>query len=157
MNYKLSDDKKILYNVDKDVTSFNIPNTIEKIYQFAFKDCVYLTSIIIPDNVKEICYCAFINRISLKNIIISNNVIRLGSHVFVNCTNLETITLHPNIINEDEHSGYNIFYKNNKLFNINSLSNDKLKYAFGYYPNVEEKYYIEYIQRNREYKLNKLY
>lgn len=145
MNYKLSYDHETLYEVDKDVETFDIPNTVTKIYHNAFNGCKNLTTVNIS-NVTKIGINAFQNCISLKHIDLTN-VIKIGEWAFFNCKNLNIINI-TNVI--DYHFG--VFRGCDNLSYINSqLNKDQLIYAFG---SVEQ--YNNYCQRNRDYKLKSL-
>lgn len=167
MDYRLSDDGKILTWVDKDVETFIIPDSVEIINR-AFEHCVYLKSIEAP-NVIQLEDCAFDNCVSLIDVNIPN-VIQIGFYVFHNCHQLEYLSF-PKLEKIVNYGAFNsctklkeinipnvseleddIFRYDINLYNINSsLSKEQLRKAFGM-----NDYYNEYIQRNREYKLKLL-
>ncbi len=65
-------ENKIL-KADSDITTADIPNTIEVIGEEAFLDCTYLTSITIPSSVKEIGYHAFSGCYILESNFVNNS------------------------------------------------------------------------------------
>lgn len=99
----------------KDIQSFTIPGHIDKINDYAFKNCkdlskvnmlygiIYiglgafincssLKSIIIPDSVTEIDSRAFYGCVELTNVIIGNGKKHFHSEIFENCYKLDKIT-----------------------------------------------------------------
>ncbi len=78
----------IRYPQGKKGVSYIIPNTVEKIDNYAFYSCSSLTDVSIPDSVINIGNSAFYNCSSLTNISISNSVISIGDGAFNNCENL---------------------------------------------------------------------
>lgn len=94
----------VLYN--KDITeiiaypyakgkSYDIPNEVAIIGEYAFADCNQLTDISIPNSVKQINSGAFWGCSSLTDIIITDNVIDIGDSAFYGCTSITEATI-PN-------------------------------------------------------------
>ena len=104
----------VKYAIGKSQTSFNIPNgvttisqyafegasmlktiimpdSLTKIEMYAFSECEALDYIAIPDSVKDIRYRAFNNCNSLTSVIIPDSVIYMGSCVFSGYNNALTI------------------------------------------------------------------
>lgn len=164
MNYKLSEDGKILEHVDVNVTSFIVPDSVIEIGYLAFNGCDKLISVDMF-NVTKINNSSFSG---CSNLIEVNmpNVKTIDNYAFSGCYNLIEVNI-PNVICISN----NVF---NYCFNLRILKIPKLKIihwlflsdcinlihidsklnekqiidAFG----SEEKYY-NYLQRNREYKL----
>lgn len=121
-----SDDYGVLFNKNKtdllrytsgnERTSYTIPESVVKIYSFAFSQSKSLKNITLPDNLKSIGMEAFshceglteltlpgsmeqINSLSfyyctnLKSVIIPEGVKSIGSNAFLHCEVLETISL----------------------------------------------------------------
>ena len=120
-----SDEKGVLYNKSKTVLyvcptpyqgEYRIPDGVEDIWMFAFKNCSNLTDVLIPSSVKSIgssafCACtsltsttipesvmyihdgAFEDCTGLQNITISEGLARIGRYAFRRCTSLTSITL----------------------------------------------------------------
>ena len=68
-----------------------LPNAINKIREYAFKNFQKLTNIDIPDGVREIGVGAFEGCTSLISIRIPNSVKFIGDGVFLNCCSLKEI------------------------------------------------------------------
>jgi len=79
-----------------DVASFTLPNTVNRIYDSAFRNCTGLTSITIPNSVTHIDQSAFSN--CTANITVPDSVTNFGSS-FSGCTGSINITIGniPNI------------------------------------------------------------
>lgn len=89
-----SKDMKILYYcLDKSITSYKIPSSVEIIDGGAFRSCTQLTSIEIPATVKKINDYAFYNCRSLKTVDIKDGVEYIGDQVFTRDVNIESITI----------------------------------------------------------------
>ena len=78
----------VLVNVDKSVTTFEIPGTITRIVDFAFNGCPALTSVEIPDSVINIGDLAFDRCSSLNSIEIPDSVTSIGCFAFKGCDQL---------------------------------------------------------------------
>lgn len=76
-----------------DLTSVDIPNTVNTIGRGAFILCNNITALTIPESVKLIENYAFNDWHSLESLAIPNSVDVIGAMVFVSCTNLKTVTL----------------------------------------------------------------
>ena len=77
--------------IEKDFTTFNIPNGTTKIGDYSFYYKRDLTNITIPDSVTSIGNSAFCNCEGLTNIVIPNSVTRIESYAFYNCKSLTRI------------------------------------------------------------------
>lgn len=87
------DMKTLYYCLDKDITSYKIPSSVEVIDGGAFRSCTKLTSIEIPSTVKVINDYAFYNCASLKTVDIKEGVEVIGDQVFTRGVNIESITI----------------------------------------------------------------
>ena len=108
---------KITYDMFCDCTntkSITIPNSVEKIGDFAFAECSNLTSITIPNSVTSIGDGAFYYCFNLKTITIPDSVETIGENAFWKCSSLEsiTITYSGEEPNKDAKSVYEIKLKN---------------------------------------------
>lgn len=75
------------------ITSFEIPDSVTIIGDWAFADCVNLTSIIIPDSVDEIGENAFYKCRSLSELRIPEGVIKIDDMAFRGCTGLKRVVI----------------------------------------------------------------
>ena len=78
-------------------TSYEIPDTVTKIGEYAFGYCYELDRVIIPDSVIEIGAFAFVCCRSFKELVIPDSVVKIGWRAFDNCINLENVSLSENI------------------------------------------------------------
>ncbi len=75
------------------LTSVTIPNSVTTIGDYAFWDCTGLTSVVIPDSVSEIGTWTFCGCSSLTSVDFGNSVTEIGSSAFSRCTGLISLTL----------------------------------------------------------------
>lgn len=84
----------LAYPAGKKSTTYDIPDTVKKIYRSAFARNNYLEYINIPNNVTEIGYMAFYNCRSLLTITIPDSVKEIsGGNCFGNCVSLTEVNL----------------------------------------------------------------
>ncbi|MDA7900724.1 leucine-rich repeat protein [Akkermansiaceae bacterium] len=76
----------------ENLTSIEIPNSVERIGQSTFFYCTSLTNITVPDGVTSIGYQAFYKCTSLTSITIPDSVTSIGYGAFRNCTSLTAVT-----------------------------------------------------------------
>ena len=85
----------IQYAIGKQEKSFNVPNSVRSIGDYAFYGCNSLENIVISDSVtnsvRSIGDYAFYGCNSLENIVISDSVTNIGENAFASCYNLEQI------------------------------------------------------------------
>ena len=81
----------------RELTSINIPNSVNRIGLYAFKDCSGLTSITIPSSVTSIEKYTFYGCSGLTSITIPNSVTSIGNEAFRYCSGLTSITI-PNSV-----------------------------------------------------------
>ncbi len=104
--------------IEKDFTTFNIPNGTTKIGDYAFYHKKDLTSINIPNSVTRIGDYAFQNCEGLTSINIPNSVTTIGNSVFNYCSALTSIN--------SENEGEAIMPDSLKFFSYNAFNNCKL-------------------------------
>lgn len=132
------------FELCRELKYVNIPNVI-RLGPVAFRSCFILTNINIP-KVKEICEATFQHCVSLTYINLPK-VVKIGRDAFYN-SGLISINI-PKCKEIDKEA----FGCCEKLSMINSnLSEEQLIFALG-----GEEHYKNYLIRNREYKINKLY
>jgi len=79
------------------LTSIEIPNTVERIEYSAFSDCSGLTSLVIPNGVTSIGAFAFSMCSGLSAIEIPNSVTSIGDYAFAGCSGVTSIEI-PNSV-----------------------------------------------------------
>ena len=102
-----SDENGVLYNKEKSELiqypigntrkTIVVPDTVNKIEQRAFSECLNLTFVAISEGVREIGKEAFTACKNLETVIIPYSVHTIGSSAFSFCSNLTTVTI-PNKI-----------------------------------------------------------
>ena len=75
------------------LTSVELPDSLQKITSSAFDGCSKLTSIELPDNLTEIGYMAFKDCSGLKSIELPDGLTTLGYGAFQGCSSLESIDI----------------------------------------------------------------
>jgi len=97
--YDKSKTTLIKYPQGKTASSFNIPNSVTNIGDFAFEACSNLTSVTLPTNASftSTGNYVFYKCTSLTSITIPNNVTSIGDAAFFECTSLTSVTI-PNSI-----------------------------------------------------------
>lgn len=79
--------------MNKSIQSITLPNSINKIQDYAFQDCTALVSITLPNSITSLPLCAFEGCINLRNITIPNSVTKIYESAFEGCRNLTNIIL----------------------------------------------------------------
>jgi hypothetical protein len=97
-----------------------IPNTVTKIGDLAFKGCTALTKIVIPSSVQVIGKWAFEFCTMLKSIEIPNSVVEIQDFAFEGCTTLRSVKLSSSVMS----LGRGAFRYCNKLANFEGLRSD---------------------------------
>ena len=102
MNYT-SDEYGVLYNKDKTTliqypigntrTTFEIPDSVTSIGNYAFAECSSLTSVTIPDSVTSIGNSAFEDCSSLTSVTIGSGVTSINRLAFTGCSSLTSVTI----------------------------------------------------------------
>lgn len=85
-----------------------IPNTVTKLTDRAFAECVNLQSVIMSDNVIEIGEACFAGCVSLSGITMSKNITRIGSRSFENCESLAQLVIPKGVSILDENFTWDI-------------------------------------------------
>lgn len=111
-NAYLSSVDGVLYNKDKTTlimypkgkcdTSFTVPETVIKLGDYSFSDCVKLTEIILPESITSIGKCVFSNCLKLTEITLPESINSIGEYAFKNCKKLTEITLPESITSMGE-------------------------------------------------------
>ena len=91
-----------------DLTSVTIPNSVTKIGDNAFYECLGLTSVTIGNSVTSIGNKAFYFCSGLTSVTIPNSVTSIGDMAFLGCSGLTRIDAYPNP--EKVSTGGNVFY-----------------------------------------------
>ena len=86
----------ICYPAGLQDSSFDIPEGVVKIYNFAFQGCS-LESITIPQSVKKIGAGAFCENQALTSIMIPDGVTSIEDFTFSNCKNLTSVIIPPSV------------------------------------------------------------
>lgn len=117
-NQNYSSDSGILFNKDKTIlmiypaakveTSYDIPNSVKTIGDYAFYNCTNLSSLTIPDGVTTIGSVGVRNCTGLSDIIIPNSVTTIGSLAFAGCTGVESINIPNNVRKIDDFAFENV-------------------------------------------------
>ena len=87
-----------LYIDNELVTDLVIPETVTRIYSYAFYGATCLTSVIIGDSVTSIDVAAFSECRGLTSLTIGNSVTNIGDYAFYYCTNFTGSLIIPNSV-----------------------------------------------------------
>ena len=96
------------------ISSIQLPSTIESFEKESFAYCNSLETITMPSNLKEIGNNAFEHCVQLTNISLPTNLTKIGSNAFKNCEGITTLTLNQNL----EYIDSNAFYNCTKLTSL---------------------------------------
>ena len=101
--------------------SFDIPDNIETIGNFAFGNCENLKNIKLPNSLISIGASAFAYCKNLKSITIPKSCNKIGNYCFLDCTNLEDVVIEsPNV-----KIGMHCFSRCNKVKNVTYIGTFK--------------------------------
>ena len=75
------------------ITSITIPNSVTGIGDYAFEGCSALNSVTLPESITTINYGTFSDCSTLTSITIPNSVTTIGSSAFDDCSSLTSITI----------------------------------------------------------------
>ena len=87
------------------LTSIEIPNSIDSISSHAFRGCERLERVVIPNSVETLFPCAFNSCTSLKSVVIGNSVRVIEEYCFQYCYQLTDVVI-----------GSSVRYLSNKAF-----------------------------------------
>lgn len=99
-----------LYLDNIEITSVEIPSTIDKIANYCFSGASSICSVYVHDSITQIGEGAFVDCSALTSIVIPNNLTIIGDHAFRNCISLNEVTnyaLTPQEINRTVFEGVN--------------------------------------------------
>ena len=83
---------KAFYNC-YNMTSIEIPNSIDSISVHAFRSCEKLQRVVIPNSVVRLCPCAFHSCTGLKSVVIGNSVSVIDEYCFQYCYQLTDVVI----------------------------------------------------------------
>lgn len=109
----------------KELTRYEIPDSVTEIRAWAFCDCQSLEEIIIPDSVTEIGEGAFYQCDSLRQVVIPDSVDKIDDTAFRGCTNLERVEISDSVTE----FGWGIFNGCDKIHVICSKNSSAAKYC----------------------------
>lgn len=89
--YSYDESELVIYPSDFDEDSFDVPENVTKICNYAFEDSS-LTEITLPSNLQEIEHDAFYRCSNLESIVIPDSILTLGRDIFSFCSELSTLT-----------------------------------------------------------------
>lgn len=82
-----------LYLHDAEIKNLVVPNTVEKVNNWAFAGCSSLESLLLPTGVKSIGKYAFKDCTSLKTLVVPENVTLIEDRAFMGCNNIQEVTI----------------------------------------------------------------
>lgn len=95
------------FNKTKLNKEIKFPESLKKIFDWAFEECYDLPGeIILPSKLESIGYGAFCNCTSIEKVIIPESVIEIGERIFEGCTNLREVDIKGNV----EEIPYNMLF-----------------------------------------------
>ena len=90
-------DNTIIAYAEASGTTYNIPESVTTIGDWAFAWCISLTSVNIPDSVTTIGDDAFLGCGSLTSVNIPENVTTIGNSAFFSCDSLTSVNIPENV------------------------------------------------------------
>ena len=114
----------VQYPQGKRASSFEIPDFVTAVGNYAFADCSELTSVTIPDFVTAIGNHAFAGCFGLTSVTIPDFVTAIGNHAFSGCSGLTSVTIPDGVT----HVGEGAFGYCSSLVNIDA-GTDGLYYS----------------------------
>ena len=107
--FNKSEKKLVCYPHAFAQTSYDIPDGITSIGDYAFYDCSRLTSVIIPDGVTSIGNGAFSSCYRLTSVIIPDGVTSIGDSAFSSCRRLTSVII-PDGVTSIENGAFSHCY-----------------------------------------------
>ena len=85
------------------ITSISLPETLQSINGYAFRNCSKLSEIVVPEGVTTVGEHCFENCISLTSVSLPTTLKVLENHLFNNCNKLESFVFQPTMDTVEEH------------------------------------------------------
>ncbi len=101
------------------VSSYESPESVRVIYDYAFQDCSSLTNVTLKDTVVSVCRGAFNRCSNLRSVVLPSGLTELSENMFENCQGLTTFVCGEGITK----IGANCFYNCFDLTNVTLSSN----------------------------------
>ena len=95
--------------------AYTVPEDVQKIHAFAFKNCIQLTSVFLPNGLKRIEDGAFYNCFKMTSANIPSGLTYLGSDAFRNASSLSSSIVLPSTLSE---IGSSAFWRCTSLSNV---------------------------------------
>ena len=100
------------------MTSIEIPNSIDSISSHAFRNCEQLQSVVIPNSVVTLYPCAFHSCTGLKSAVIGNSVSVINDYCFQYCYQLTDVVIGSSVT----YLGIKVFYDCPSLRKVTCLA-----------------------------------
>ncbi|MDE6006966.1 MAG: leucine-rich repeat protein [Muribaculaceae bacterium] len=132
------------------IASISLPNTLESINGYAFRNCTKLSEIVVPEGVTTVGEHCFENCTSLTSVSLPTTLKILENHLFNNCNKLESFVFQPTMETVKEHCFDQCLSLRNLRFEdgTSPITLSTVVSMFGDTP-LEEMY----VGRNIDYKL----
>ena len=85
------------------ITSISLPETLQSINGYAFRNCSKLSEIVVPEGVTTVGEHCFENCTSLTSVSLPTTLKVLENHLFKNCNQLESFVFQPTMEKVEEH------------------------------------------------------
>ena len=85
------------FQYNKNLTEVKIPDTVTSIGSFAFNQCTSLQSITIPHSVTDLLPQAFMACTGLTSVTIPSSITRFEANIFSNCSGLTSVTIEEGV------------------------------------------------------------
>ena len=85
------------------ITSISLPETLQSINGYAFRNCSQLSEIVVPEGVTTVGEHCFENCTSLTSVSLPTTLKVLENHLFKNCNQLESFVFQPTMEKVEEH------------------------------------------------------
>lgn len=91
--------KEFVFNGNTNLTSVQIPESVTKVGDLTFVDCINLTNIILPNSLTYMGNWNFLNSTKLKAIVLPNSLTSTGTKLFQGCSSLTNIVFGSGLTN----------------------------------------------------------